>query len=151
MLKSRPSLNEGKMKHRTKIIIVALTSSFLAFACQNRDIDNDAGPKHSDMAGSQLDGHQDINVQYIDYGVIHNDAIFPDDFGHRQYPNIPGRWVVIFPGKFFMGSPESELCREPITQESIHYVQLTRKFEMADAEVSQKEYKEFMGLNPCAT
>ncbi len=58
----------------------------------------------------------------------------------------PGSWVTIKPGKFTMGSPSTEPCRN--WDESAHAVTLTRGFEIYNTEVTQGEYQALMGHNP---
>jgi len=59
---------------------------------------------------------------------------------------VPGKWIKIEPGSFTMGSPASELCREG--DEDQHQVTLTRAFEIAETEVTQKQYGSLMLHNP---
>ena len=65
-------------------------------------------------------------------------------------PVGPGRgpdgFVWIPPGKFMMGSPETELDRRP--DETQHEVVLSSGFWMSDHEVTQAEYQAVMGSNP---
>ncbi|MBX7102263.1 MAG: formylglycine-generating enzyme family protein, partial [Myxococcaceae bacterium] len=58
----------------------------------------------------------------------------------------PG-WVAIPPGQFGMGSPVGEPCRDPNT-ETVHFVNLTRGYEMAPMETTQAEFQALMGFNP---
>jgi formylglycine-generating enzyme required for sulfatase activity len=54
--------------------------------------------------------------------------------------------VLIPSGSFWMGSPTDEPDRE--SDETLHFVQLTRSFYMGKYEVTQKEFKDVMGYNP---
>jgi formylglycine-generating enzyme required for sulfatase activity len=55
-------------------------------------------------------------------------------------------WKLIPAGKFTMGSPPDELCRQD--DELSHDVILTRPFHMASHEVTQAEFELVMGYNP---
>jgi formylglycine-generating enzyme required for sulfatase activity len=69
-------------------------------------------------------------------------------------------WITIKAGSFWMGSPdgncpvdypggtdcEAELGRNP--DEDLHYVTLTRSFEIRSTEVTQIQYQEVTGWNP---
>jgi formylglycine-generating enzyme required for sulfatase activity len=56
-------------------------------------------------------------------------------------------WCKIPAGCFKMGSPSSELCREPsgFGKETQHQVTLTRSFEIGQTEVTQAQFKTLMG------
>lgn len=54
--------------------------------------------------------------------------------------------VVIYPGSFLMGSPESEEGRFP--DETQHRVTLTKRYLMSATEVTQAQYQAVMGENP---
>jgi formylglycine-generating enzyme len=57
-------------------------------------------------------------------------------------------WNRVEAGRFWMGSPISELCREPaLMQESLHEVNLTHAFRIMTTEVSLDSYK-VMGYDP---
>ena len=58
----------------------------------------------------------------------------------------PGNWITIKPGKFLMGSPATEPCRN--WDETAHSVTLTRSFEIYNTEVTQGQYQTLMGNNP---
>ncbi len=61
----------------------------------------------------------------------------------------PGNWVMVAAGKFKMGSPSTELCREKGTaKETQHEVTLTNGFEISTTEVTQGQFKSVMGYNP---
>ena len=61
----------------------------------------------------------------------------------------PEGFVLIEAGTFTMGSPESELGREPNrTNETQHQVTLTNDFFMSDHEVTQAEWQALIGNNP---
>ena len=55
---------------------------------------------------------------------------------------VPATWVTIEAGNFMMGSPASELCREPDgdSKETQHKVTLSNKFEMQSTEVTQDQF-----------
>ena len=77
------------------------------------------------------------------------DLIELSDFNlNRQYrltETVPG-FVLVRPGTFNMGSPESELGRW--LDESFHAVTLNRPFWISDHEVTQFEYEALIGNNP---
>ncbi len=54
--------------------------------------------------------------------------------------------VLLPPGSFYMGSPASELCRDP--NEARHRVTLTQAFYIAIHETTQDEWQAAMGDNP---
>lgn len=54
--------------------------------------------------------------------------------------------VLVRPGAFMMGSPETEAEREP--QERQHRVTLTRSFYLGVTEVTQGQWRTIMGTNP---
>jgi formylglycine-generating enzyme required for sulfatase activity len=63
-------------------------------------------------------------------------------------------WCTIPAGCFVMGSPATEKCRETCWEtpcplkETQHEVTLTRDFELAELEVTQKQFSVLMGYNP---
>ena len=72
--------------------------------------------------------------------------ILPTDMGGV----LPGTWISIPKGYFFMGSPTGETCREPDGdgKETQHKVTLTHPFEMSASEVTQGLFETEMGYNP---
>lgn len=73
-------------------------------------------------------------------------AAFVSAQGSRDSASLKDeKLVFIESGTFFMGSPESEMWREP--DETRHEVTLD-SFYIGRFEVSQKEYAEIMGENP---
>jgi len=60
--------------------------------------------------------------------------------------SIGMKFVVIPPGEFTMGSPESEPRRKD--DETLHKVTLTQPFQMGMHEVTQEQYERVMGGNP---
>ena len=74
------------------------------------------------------------------------DAPRPDALQPDAAIVAPGKWVTVPSGKFTMGSPATEKCRG--TTETQHVVTLTNKFEIQNTEVTQGQYKAFMGYNP---
>lgn len=91
-------------------------------------------------------------------GVWFPDKRFADNIGHDQYglytdltlKNITQRFRYIEPGVFLMGSPETELEREPweSSKETQHQVTLTEGFWLADTTVTQALYQAVMNENP---
>ena len=61
-------------------------------------------------------------------------------------PPIPGKWTVLEPGTFYMGSPDHELCRLP--HETRHQVTLTHRFAISLTEVTQGAFQAVMGSTP---
>lgn len=55
-------------------------------------------------------------------------------------------WCDIQPGKFMMGSPETEVGR--LSDETLHEVTISNSFQMQATEVSQKQWFLEMGYNP---
>ena len=60
---------------------------------------------------------------------------------------VPGLWTTIKTGKFFMGSPTNETCRDK-TNETQHEVTLNNKFQISTTEVTQAQFKQVMNYNP---
>ncbi|MCX7385045.1 MAG: SUMF1/EgtB/PvdO family nonheme iron enzyme [Planctomycetales bacterium] len=60
--------------------------------------------------------------------------------------SIGMKMVLIPPGEFMMGSPESE--REPRPDETLHQVTLTQSFQIGVCEVTQSQYEKVIGANP---
>ena len=60
---------------------------------------------------------------------------------------VPGLWTTIKSGKFFMGSPTNETCRDK-TNETQHEVTLTSGFEISTTEVTQAQFKQVMNYSP---
>ncbi len=56
------------------------------------------------------------------------------------------RFVLIPPGSFLMGSPESEKGRQ--WNEKRHRVVISKSFYMAETEVTQGQWKKLVGFNP---
>jgi formylglycine-generating enzyme required for sulfatase activity len=66
----------------------------------------------------------------------------------RAVLKIPDDFVFIQGGTFTMGSPKSEMDREPVdTDETQHRVTVTG-FYMGKYEITQQEYEAVMGINP---
>ncbi len=59
------------------------------------------------------------------------------------------KFVRIPPGKFFMGSPPTELGRDG-DEDPLHEVQISRGFDLMITEVTQAQWKTIMGDNPSA-
>lgn len=60
--------------------------------------------------------------------------------------SVPDGMVFIPAGSFWMGSPDTELGRE--SDETLHYVEITKGFYMDSTEVTQKSFNDLMGYNP---
>ncbi len=60
---------------------------------------------------------------------------------------FPGTWMMVPAGRFVMGSPSSELCRDSIT-ETQRLVSFTNGFEISTTEVTQRQYEWMMNDNP---
>ena len=86
-------------------------------------------------------------------GVLHG-ACWADEPSSPRAPkagdllknSIGMQLVLIPPGKFLMGSPESE--RDRAKDEFQHEVQITKSFYLGIYEVTQAEYQQVMGSNP---
>ena len=81
-------------------------------------------------------------------------AVFSFVFWHRSPPprdyltnSIGMKLVRIEPGKFLMGSPDSEAERDD-DEGPQHEVEITHPFYMGTCEVTQEEYLKVMGTNP---
>ena len=57
-----------------------------------------------------------------------------------------GGWATVSAGKFQMGSPVTEACRD--TDEDRHEVTLTRAFQISKTEVTQDQFKIMLGTTP---
>jgi formylglycine-generating enzyme required for sulfatase activity len=69
----------------------------------------------------------------------------------KVYKQCTGGWCTIPPGCFLMGSPKTELCREPLDsaaygKEALHEVVLTHGFQISRTEVTKSEMKATLGL-----
>ena len=64
----------------------------------------------------------------------------------RRKRMLPKGYVLVDPGRFVMGTPESEPARE--VAERQHEVTLTRAFALKATEVTQGEWRALMGANP---
>ena len=60
--------------------------------------------------------------------------------------SIGMKFMVIPPGEFMMGSPETEARR--VDDESQHRVTITKPFYLGETEVTQEQYQKVMGTNP---
>ena len=60
--------------------------------------------------------------------------------------DVPEGMVLIPAGSFWMGSPDTELGRS--SNETLHYVEITKSFYMDSTEVTQKTFYDLMGYNP---
>lgn len=64
----------------------------------------------------------------------------------KSIPLVPDGFMWIPPGTFSMGSPATEIGRDP--DENEHSVTLSKGFWMSDHEVTQFEFEQVMGRNP---
>ena len=78
-----------------------------------------------------------------DYLERHRDDDTDDD---REWQSVPDGFVLIEGGSFQMGSPSSEPNRD--SDETQHWVTITRDFFMQAHEVTQGQWREIMGDNP---
>ena len=77
--------------------------------------------------------------------------VAPLDTLAKDIPQVkPGTLITVKKGVFKMGSPTTELCREPTGngKETQHEVYLTRDFEVMATEVTQGEFEALMGYCP---
>jgi hypothetical protein len=106
------------------------------------------------------------------YGDVLAGKLSPDVLGHKVAPATPTRqeveaarsglsktltlelataipmeFIVIPPGEFMMGSPESQEDREE-TEGPLHRVRIAKPFYMGVHEVTQEQWKAVMGYNP---
>lgn len=66
----------------------------------------------------------------------------------REVTNAIGQKLVLLPpGEFMMGSPDTEAQRTP-KGETLHRARITKPFYMAAYEVTQDEFNRIMGYNP---
>ncbi len=71
------------------------------------------------------------------------------DTSYCIYKDSLGTWAPLKAGTFTMGSPKSELCREPsVEKETQHKVTLSHAFEILATEVTQEQFIAAMGHNP---
>jgi uncharacterized protein (TIGR02996 family) len=69
-------------------------------------------------------------------------------YRHRRLTNSIGmQFVLVPPGKFLMGSAETEAGRDP-DEGPRHEVEITRPFHLGTYPVTQEEYKKVTGKNP---
>jgi formylglycine-generating enzyme required for sulfatase activity len=82
--------------------------------------------------------------------AVPKDQTAPDKTPPKQDQGTPWKsWITVFKGGFDMGSPASELCREPSTaKETHHLVTLSHGFKMQATEVTQGQFLAQMGYNP---
>jgi hypothetical protein len=90
------------------------------------------------------------NIQIVGNGISIIDALHT--YSNRYYrvfksiPVVPDGFKWIPPGTFLMGSPATEIGRDP--DENEHRVTLSKGFWMSDHEVTQFEFEQVMGRNP---
>jgi formylglycine-generating enzyme required for sulfatase activity len=88
-------------------------------------------------------------LQYGFRQPVWADAIGVDKYGiyaDFSIKQVVQRMRLILPGKFMMGSPETEL--ERYDDERLHEVMLTRGFWLADTACTQALWQSVMGKNP---
>jgi formylglycine-generating enzyme required for sulfatase activity len=61
-------------------------------------------------------------------------------------PGVKMTFVLVPPGKFRMGSPQTETARNE--EETLHTVTLTEPFDLGQTEVTQAQYQALTGENP---
>jgi len=83
-------------------------------------------------------------------GIRYHDSGVPDGPLPCEHPKVKARcskkWCDVPAGCFTMGSPQGALCRQKT--EVAHTVTLTRAFQIWQTEVTQNEFKAYMGYNP---
>jgi len=102
---------------------------------------------YSDMTDNG-DGNYSAVFHYLgrfDYSVVVSDGcqVTIENF---TVSVSPAGMVSISAGSFWMGSPADELGRD--SNETLHYVELTKGFYMDSTEVTQGDFNERMGYNP---
>jgi formylglycine-generating enzyme required for sulfatase activity len=101
--------------------------------------------------GVEPDGPSDAGQ--VDEGPTDGpaDTTPPSDTCPSDLGGVPGTWVTIPPNgappmTFLMGSPASEPCRG--SNEDLHQVTFSRRFEIQATEVTQGQFQALMGYNP---
>lgn len=132
-----------------------------ASAC-NGDLNEDGFINHSDlqlMVNVILQGdpgalcadlNDDVVVNALDLQLLVSRILTPQ----------PGSWATIPPGSIWMGSPDGDCpsdypggteCTKEKGRgrdEDLHYIQISRSFEMMSTEVTQGQFEALMGMNP---
>ena len=80
---------------------------------------------------------------FILFFAFHGYAYGADSFFENK---LGMRFIYIKPGRFIMGSPESEMGRA--WNENMHYVTISKSFYIQETEVTQKQWKSLVGFNP---
>ncbi len=126
---------------------MVLSGALLLAGCvTGKEGAQDAGPAGKDKRPPQGDGKAMTDGKKAGDAAppLHDlPPVMPKP--HKGEPTRQG-WARIRPGWFYMGSPDSELCRKK--NEVLHKVTLTHEIEMMQAEVTQGAYKAKLGFNP---
>jgi formylglycine-generating enzyme required for sulfatase activity len=91
----------------------------------------------------KLEGPKQLDAPKLDAPKL--DKPRPD----YSLPTV-GSWVLVTKGKFMMGSPGNEPCRNA-TNESLHQVTIDHAFWIQTTEVTQAQYVQLLGFNPAGT
>jgi len=81
--------------------------------------------------------------------VVKLDVTSQDMFYTDVKVGVPGTWISIKAGTFFMGSPKTEKCRS--SDEAQHKVILTHNFEIQSTEVTAEQFYSIMGYKPSSS
>ena len=103
----------------------------------------DLSPADAGDQGMPLD-----QAQPPDQGVVQDQAVAADlgDAGSTDASGTAG-WITVTAGKFYMGSPTTESCRDT-NNEVYHEVTLTKNYEIATTEVTRSEFYQVMNYSP---
>jgi len=122
----------------------------ISLACSDDTTAQDSGAVKADAgvdAGSDMalpDTSPPADLPVMDSGP--DAPVLAPDLG-----SVPAlQWVKIKAGSFKMGSPKTEVCREPEsgTKETEHQVTLTRGFMISKYEVTQAQFAALLWYNP---
>lgn len=94
-----------------------------------------------EIVDETIDMEQD--AEQVDETVDKAVDEMPDEDGVED---VPEGMVLIPAGSFWMGSPDTELGRS--SDETLHYVEISKGFYMDSTEVTQKSFTDLMGYNP---
>jgi len=86
------------------------------------------------------------SIENVDEILSDEDTENTGNMGDTGNTGTPEGMVAIPAGSFWMGSPKKELGRT--SEETLHYVELTKGFYMDITEVTQKSFNSLMGYNP---
>jgi formylglycine-generating enzyme required for sulfatase activity len=73
---------------------------------------------------------------------------WPSPSDYRSDSILAPTWIAIPAGRFIMGSPPSEACREADPREKRHVVELTHSFEIMASEVTLEVFRGLLGYKP---